>query len=92
MPNVEGPTQDAEEIMSSRNVDCTRRVADARGDLVDVSFDKKGVPSIQGMRLLCARRPEEAAADGEAWEAEKEAMLILGLIILEFENAILIFA
>jgi hypothetical protein len=45
----------------------------------------------EGMQIICARRPEEALADGEAWNAERSALLSLGFEIIEMQNAIIIF-
>ena len=73
------------------SVNCTRILKNAQGQDVEVTFDNIGIPNMRGKSLFCARCPEEAAADGEAWEAEKLALIALGFEIIQCENAILIF-
>lgn len=70
---------------------CVRQMRNSNGDEVTIQFDDIGIPAMEGMALACARTPEEAAMDGEAWFAERRALSILGFQIVELQNAILIF-
>lgn len=72
-------------------VNCTRTLKNPMGNDVVVTFDNIGLPSIQGMQILCARRPEEVVDDMEAWDAERLALMALGFEIIEMQNAIIIF-
>ncbi len=70
---------------------CSQNFVTMHGEPIKVTFDKDGMPSVEGMEVACARDPEEARRDGMAWISEAEALNCLGFKIVSFGNAILIF-
>lgn len=91
------PTRDHEnpnmvDQILSQNRNCVVVLTNVLGNPVTVRFDDIGIPSMDGMEIVCVRRPEDALADGDAWTAERTAMCLLGFEIIELQNAILIFS
>lgn len=70
---------------------CTKHLATMHGDPMTVTFDSVGIPSIDGMKILCLRSSQEVLDDGGAWPCEAAALNALGFKIMEFGNCVVIF-
>lgn len=70
---------------------CTQYLATIHGDPMTITFDSVGIPTVEGMEILCLRSTQEILDRGSEWACEAATLNARGFRIVEFGNCFVIF-